>query len=487
MDKHTIPSIAYEWPSSSLIWGLRGGSGDAVQQYSPIDQSLIQQVRLLDECELEFLLRSGPALPMMDHEELWGFVERLHQTLQNLYDPLLETMLLETAFTSADCEEVLQGTLEFIKGFQQAVASIRRQLVAPVQYQLDGQARQIRMASSPWGTVAIILPQSAFLIMGVTSLLNALAAGNRVILRAPLGAARSAALFTLALEEAKPPKDMVSIVQVRSREFVQALHESRFPSLIHYMGSSRYASEIHTEAFQHGNAALIDGEGNSWVWVGEDADLESTAEMLTNGAIRYNGQTCTSINGAMIHPKIYPALRARLVERWCQLKAGNPLTEDVNVGPLLDSTQGEWCERRIRESGGTVICGGTCDENLFMPTLVDNPSPKSELVTHGLYGCALWNTSDDRETFVAWWRRNQYPLCAAVLSPGAEPAWWLARLPNLSRLVLNSDPSIEHIFEPWGGYPGSSVNPVGTWKEKYQRILADDEPVPKSEPRDELE
>jgi len=243
------------------------------------------------------------------------------------------------------------------------------------------------------------------------------------------------------------------------------------------MGSSRYASEIHTEAFQHGNAALIDGEGNSWVWVGEDADVEATADMLTSGAIRYNGQTCTSINGAMIHPRLYPTLRTRLLERWCQLKAGNPLTDDVQVGPLLDSTQGEWCERRIKESGGNILCGGTCEENLLMPTLVDNPSPKSELVTHGLYGCAMWITSADRETFVAWWRRNQYPLCAAVLSPSAEPAWWLARLPNLSRLVMNNDPSIEHIFEPWGGYPGSSVNPVGTWKEKYQRIVAVDEPV----------
>ncbi|HVF10868.1 MAG TPA: aldehyde dehydrogenase family protein [Abditibacteriaceae bacterium] len=478
MTQHTIPALSYEWPSSSLIWGVRGGSGDAVRQYSPLDHLLIQQVRLLDECEMEFLLRPGPALPLMNPDELWSFAERLHTTLQNLFDPLLETMQLETAFIRADCEEVLQGTLNFIRDFQQSVVSIRRCLVAPVRYELEGQARQIRMAASPWGTVAVILPQSAFLIMGVTSLLNALAAGNRVILRAPLGAARSAALFTVALEAAGPPQDMVSVVQVQSREFVKALHESRFPSLMHYMGSSRYASEVHAEAFQHGNAALIDGEGNSWVWVGEDADVEATASLLTHGAIRYNGQTCTSINGALIHPKLYPALRARLHERWCLLKAGNPLTGDVQVGPLLDATQGKWCERRVRESGGDILCGGSCDGNLFMPTLVDNPSPKSELVTHGLYGCALWIASADRETFVAWWRRNQYPLCAGVLSPAADSAWWLAHLPNLARLVINSDPSIEHIFEPWGGYPGSSVNPVGTWKEKYQRIVAVDEPVP---------
>jgi hypothetical protein len=44
---------------------------------------------------------------------------------------------------------------------------------------------------------------------------------------------------------------------------------------------------------------------------------------------------------------------------------------------------------------------------------------------------------------------------------------------------VNSDPTIEHIFEPWGGYPESGLNPVGTWKEKYQRVVAIDEPSPK--------
>jgi hypothetical protein len=29
------------------------------------------------------------------------------------------------------------------------------------------------------------------------------------------------------------------------------------------MGSSRYAPDIHSDAFQHGNSAIIDGENNN--------------------------------------------------------------------------------------------------------------------------------------------------------------------------------------------------------------------------------
>ena len=64
---------------------------------------------------------------------------------------------------------------------------------------MEEEGRQIRLVPSPWGTVVVILPQNAFLILAVTTLLNALAAGNRVILRAPLQSARSAALLSVVL------------------------------------------------------------------------------------------------------------------------------------------------------------------------------------------------------------------------------------------------------------------------------------------------
>ncbi|MBV9469860.1 MAG: aldehyde dehydrogenase family protein, partial [Abitibacteriaceae bacterium] len=418
-----------------------------------------------------------PAL-VLDHDELWRFTSRFHKSLKSLAEPLLEAMLWETAFTRGDCEEVLQGSFDYVHDFRHSLRSIRRPLVAPIKYQIPGQERQIRLVSAPWGTVAAILPQSAFVITAVTCLLNALAAGNRVILRAPIQGARSAALLALAVEIARPPHDTISIVQVRSREFVTALNRSTLPSLIHYMGSSRYASQIHSDAFQHGNGVIIDGEGNTWVWVGEDADLDTAAEYLTMGAVRYNGQTCTSVNGAMLHPAIYSDLKEKLVQRWCDLKAGNPATEDVQVGPLLDDMQGEWCERRIKESGGKILCGGMREGNLLHPTLVEQPGVESSLVSDGLFGCAMWIMSGDQDDFVSLWPRNRFPLCGGVISPAADPAWWLVRLPNLARFTVNSDPSVEHIFEPWGGYPESGVNPVGTWREKYQRIVSIDEPLP---------
>jgi acyl-CoA reductase-like NAD-dependent aldehyde dehydrogenase len=330
---------------------------------------------------------------------------------------LLEATQLETGFIRSDCEEVIEGVLAYVQDFPETLQSSQ---AAPLHYDCGPQKRRIRLVPTAWGTVAVVLPQSAFLILGVTCLLNALAAGNRVILRAPLQCARSAALLSEVLQAATAPQNAVSVVLTRGKEFTDALFRSSSPQLLHYMGSSRYASSLLSESFTHTKPSIIDGEGNVWVWVAEDADPDLVAQILTEGALRYNGQTCTSINGAVIHPALYAAVKERLAARWSQLKAGNPLTEDVHVGPLVDEDQSAWCERRTRESGGTVLCGGTREGNLLRPTLVEAPRWDSELVTEGLFGTALWIAPGDGEEFASRWQSNRYPLCAGVMSPAVD-------------------------------------------------------------------
>ncbi len=97
---------------------------------------------------------------------------------------------------------------------------------APIFYEANGQKRSINLVRVPWGTVAIILPQNAFLIVGLTAVFNGLATGNRVILRAPLQSARSALLLARALKNADVPQNAVSMVLCKSKEFVTALCES---------------------------------------------------------------------------------------------------------------------------------------------------------------------------------------------------------------------------------------------------------------------
>ena len=191
------PGIGVEWYNSSWVWGERCGSGAAYEQRSPADRSVIQRVCLLDERELAALVAMDGALPRLDPAERPRFCLRLGDELHAFTGPPLEAMRSETAFVRADAEEMLQGTLAYVRAFAASWEQCQRPLIPVPPYPLGPTVRQIRLVPSPWGTVVVILPQNAFLILAVTTLLNALAAGNRVILRAPLQSARSAALLSV--------------------------------------------------------------------------------------------------------------------------------------------------------------------------------------------------------------------------------------------------------------------------------------------------
>jgi acyl-CoA reductase-like NAD-dependent aldehyde dehydrogenase len=467
-----------EWPLSSLVWGRRCGDGQCVDQISPIGGKLIQKARLIGSDDIQDLVRPLPPLEPIGPDDLSSFCSRLHAELSALYPAILEAVQWETAFIPGDCEEMVDGTLNYVQGFPVYLNSLTNTSLTDLDYDDGSGPRRITLTDLPWGTIAAILPQNAFMYLAATCLLNALATGNRVIVRAPVQSARSAALLSLAVERAQPWTDRISVVLVSARTFLTAVRESAEPMLIHYLGSSAHAPDILGTCFQSGNQALIDGEGNAWVWVDEDMPLDHACDVLTGGAVRYNGQTCTSINGAIIHPAIYDRLKDRLAARWKGLAYGNPLEGDVEVGPLMDEAQAEHCLHQIESSGAEILAGGSRSGNLLAPTLAAEPSEDSELVSEGLFGCALWIAPGNMDRFAELWRRNRYPLCAGVLSGSDCAQSLLRRLPNLARLTVNGDPSIEYMYEPWGGYPASGMNTVGHWHRKYLRTVQVDGSIP---------
>ncbi len=469
-DSCGIPSIGEHWPLTSRLWGEPSGRGNPHAAVSPIDGKCMQVVDLLDQAELQRLAAPARTPAVLGNLDLGALCSRLACALMALRSPLQEALQLETGFVTSDCAELIEVALAYVQGIPASLNSTP--LTAPFTAGYwDGQAeRKISIVAPSFGTIAAILPQNAFLLLALTCMLNGLAGGSRVILRAPLQSARSAAILAAALDMAELPRGLVSIAAARAREFLHAIYESPLPCLIHYMGASRTGAEVLRDGLLNGKFVLVDGDGNVWVYVDGNADVGVAERILTSGSLRYNGQTCTSVNGAYIHPDIYPALRARLLQRWSTLRAGDPRWEDPDVGPLFDEQQAEHCEERLRASGGKVLVGCRRVRALLSPTLVESPNPDSDLVREGIFGCGLWIAPGSREQFASAWPGNRYPLCAAVLSPDQDPSW-LEDLPAVARLVLNGDPSVEHVFEPWGAYAGSGVNPVSPWAAKYRRMV----------------
>ncbi len=436
--------------------------GDEYANQSPFGQTL-QTVRLLSDHELVKLFSSPSTYQPAD---LKSSVSALRTLMFDNRQSLILELRTSTGFGLADSTEVIDSCLQFLDGFESFCPSSEE---GPT-----SRGRSITLVSVPWGTVAAILPQNAFLSMALLCLLHGSATGNRVILRAPSGSARLAAILGQLLIQSGWDPNSFSLVVCNGGKFVEAWHASQQISLLHYMGSSERAASLLASSFEAGKPCLIDGEGNSMVYVDQDQDPNLAASLLWQGALRYNGQTCTSINGVVVHPEIDGRVREMLRKMAQDTPFGHG---EHQVGPLFRRGQAELAEARIQSSGGRLGRIGRPNDNLFPPTLVEDPDVSSDLVTQGLFAPALWLRTGDYEDFKSVWRSNRFPLCAAVLSHRLAVEQMLVDLGRASRLVMNGDPSLEDPFEPWGAYPPSGSNPVGLWGAKYLRTLQLDQPT----------
>ena len=436
----------------SLIWGEKRAGSQPFRTLSPVDGSELAAGRLLEE--FDDLLSSvlpktldfgaiGVALVRGISRQKAEFSDSLHR---------------ETGFVPSDCRELVEGALAYAQGYADHPST---QLTPPPASEFASGGRRIALTAVPFGTVAAILPQNAFLPLALACMLNALRAGNRVILRSPTQSARSAALLSEVVSQIPELVPFVSILLCPARSFVDAFMASTGSGLLQFFGSSRRAGELTSRGFDSGKTVLVDGEGNTWVYVDSSFPVETAAEILVQGAFRYRGQTCTSINGAILHPELFEAVSRRVAA----------LAADRARGPLFDEAQAEWCLGRVTASGGKVVAGGIRQGALLSPSVVVHPAWDSELVREGIFGPALWLAPGDADTFADRWLTNRYPLSAAVLQSPADPGFWVQSLPGLARLVLNGDPSIEDPFEYWGGYAPSGQNPVSAWPAKYQRVV----------------
>ena len=110
--------------------------------------------------------------------------------------------------------------------------------------------------------------------------------------------------------------------------------------------------------------------GNSPLVVLDDADIEAASSNGAWGSFLIPGQICISVSRHLVHECIAEEYTAALVERAKRLPVGNPATEEVALGPIINERQVERVQRIVDESvaqGAQLLTGGTHDGPFLRP------------------------------------------------------------------------------------------------------------------------
>src|SRR5699024_10045827 len=156
--------------------------------------------------------------------------------------------------------------------------------------------------------------------------------------------------------------------------------DERIP-LISATGSIAMGKKVAQTVGARLGKTILELGGNNAIIVSKDADIEMAVRATVFGAVGTCGQRCTSTRRLIVHEDIFEQVQNRLVEIYEKINIGNPLDEDILVGPMIDADAVENMQqalKEVQEAGGELIYGG---DVLDKPSLSGGNYVKPAIVT----------------------------------------------------------------------------------------------------------
>ncbi|MCZ4295372.1 NAD-dependent succinate-semialdehyde dehydrogenase [Vibrio sinaloensis] len=245
----------------------------------------------------------------------------------------------------------------------------------------------------PVGVVSAITPWNFPVAMITRKVGPALAAGCTVVIKpgedTPLCALAMAALA----EQAGIPKGVVNVVTTsRPAEVGEVLCQHPLVRKVSFTGSTPVGKLILRQAADTVKKVSMELGGNAPFIVFEDADIEKAVQGALLSKYRNAGQTCVCTNRLYVHDDIYDEFMAQFTKAVANLKIGNGLVEDTDIGPLINAKAIEKVTGLVEtaiEQGATLAWGGSVSDvgrQFFQPTILTDVNEQMDIAHQELFG-----------------------------------------------------------------------------------------------------
>ncbi|MCH8275750.1 MAG: aldehyde dehydrogenase family protein [Armatimonadetes bacterium] len=304
------------------------------------------------------------------------------------------------------------------------------------------------------GPVMAFVPYNWPLNLAAHKLAPALIAGCPVLLKvSPLAPLCSFALGRLLLDAGVAPA-FLSVMHLSDELAQRVLKDDRVKTLS-FTGSARVGWML-KEMVPTKRVALELG-GNAPVIVEPDADLERMADLTALSGYAYAGQVCISAQNVFVHEAVYKEAHAQLAHATEATRTGDPRTDGVVCGPLINEGAAQKVRDRIGNAvrdGARVVATAHAEEHpkLARPTLVEEVPRDQELFCEEVFGPVLTLTRyKSLVDLMAQLNRGRYRLHASIFTASRETADLAFTTLRYGGVIHNDSPSIRFDNMPYGG------------------------------------
>ena len=324
--------------------------------------------------------------------------------------------------------------------------------------------KKLMMHYRPLGVVGVITPWNGPFSLAMNPTVQAVLAGNAVILKPSEVAPYSGDWAVRLLMEAGVPDGIVQTLH-GDGETGAALVDGGVQK-ISFTGSVRTGKKIAAACAEQLIPYTLELGGKDAMIVCGDADLDRAAGGAVFNSMLNSGHVCMGVERVYVVETVADEFEERVRKMVSELRYGSG--DDIDVGSVFWDRQLPIIERHIEDAkakGAAVVVGGEADtsEGLFYkPTFVRNVDHTMELMQEETFGpiVSVMRVADEEEA-IRLANDSRYGLSGSVWTKDIKKGIEIAKRLETGSVVINDASMAYGAPEaPFGGMKDSGVGQV---------------------------
>jgi len=320
-------------------------------------------------------------------------------------------------------------------------------------------ARKSVIIFEPIGVIGSIMPWNFPYWQALRFAAPSLMAGNTIVLKPASATMQCGIEIEKAFINAGIPRGIFQTM-IGDSSTAETLIDSEI-NAVTFTGSVQVGGKVAQRATSQLKKTVLELGGSDPFIVCEDADIEKASTGAVKGRFINCGQSCIASKRFIITKKIASEFIEKFVSKTEKLKVGDPLLDDTDIGPLVNSKSLNNIESLVSKSvkeGAEVATGGERTNSkgfFYRPTIMKKVSPRMEVASEEVFGpIAPVITVDDEKDAIKVANNSKYGLGASIWTQDLEKAEKLSRSIESGIVTVNnvviSDPRV-----PFGGIKNS--------------------------------
>jgi succinate-semialdehyde dehydrogenase/glutarate-semialdehyde dehydrogenase len=306
-------------------------------------------------------------------------------------------------------------TLEMGKTLKSAIAEVEKcawvcryyaenaaNFLADVPSETDASRSFVRY--QPLGIVLAVMPWNFPFWQVFRFAAPALMAGNVGLLKHASNVPQSALAIEQIFQESGFPRGVFQTLLIGADKVAGLMADDRIKAGT-LTGSTPAGASLAMAAGKEIKKVVLELGGSDPFVVMPSADLETAVHTAVTARLINNGQSCIAAKRFIIANSIADEFEEKLVAKYKELKVGDPMQPDTDIGPLATRSIVKELDEQVQaivNEGARVLIGGKALDgpgNYYLPTIVTDIPATSKMAREEFFGpvALLFRVADVHE------------------------------------------------------------------------------------------